>query len=299
METKQACILHTWNPRCYSQPRPATKGGHSTFRISNGGRKSDLQCPPFRFYTCGGSRHTLWMGCARGRGHHGPWMARHAQRDACEGRKVRLGNGLRIAVGRPRRCTNQAWFLGSYHPVTSLLGPDRAHPNVCKHEYVPPHASSDARNASWKASATSFTSFHVVSDRTAVVFQRAVTPFSQLHCVVSRPPSSHPRGRYTLVPGSRGFLCFSEVYEGRGWRDHQIHPLCEQTHLRVGHVATCCATCDASSFDFHVERDVVKADLISRKKSVRKNSDSIDPRTRECEPTGNDGVFFCCFGCGW
>lgn len=124
-------------------------------------------------------------------------------------------------------------------------------------------------------------------------------PFLAVAPTVSLPPSSHPRGRYTPMRGCRGFLCFSEVSEGRGWRDHQIHPLCEQTHPRVGHVATRCATCDASSFDFRVERDVLKADLVSRKKSVRKNSDSIDPRTRECEPTGDDGVFFCCSGCGW
>lgn len=196
---KLLSFTHPWKPNklacCTSgilvataSPVQLRKGGIRRFEFRTGEEKAIFNAPLF---VCtrvvGADTPSGWV--VRGEEDtmdHG-WRdmrtERHAKQERCALETVLASPWIVHAAARTRR-----GFLGTYHHETSPFGPDRAHPQVCKHEYVPPHDSSDAQNAPYKASATSFSSFHVVSDRTAVVFHRPVAPF--FSSCTHRVPSS-------------------------------------------------------------------------------------------------------------
>lgn len=217
-------------PRCYSPSHPRTKGGIRCPIISNGGGKSIFNAPLFFSLSCGGIRHTLLSCWSRRRGRDGPRMAWRARRDSSGTRRMRRGNGLGVLVDRSHICTNQAWFHGDVRP-RNILFPGVIIPiqTSDNHENVPSHASSNANKKKERKKTNHEPRLRRLCLRSLP--SRIAPSWSstvQLHplfCSCTHRVLPHPRFRCTTVLGFHSFLCFSEVSEGRGWRDHQIHPL--------------------------------------------------------------------------
>lgn len=154
----------------------------------------------------------------------------------------------------------------------------------------------------WNASATSVPTSFLVSDGIAVVFHRAVTPFvcsctprvsSVLLSPIHTPVADAPRCGGAVSP------CVSRwsprVGDGVILRYTLLanrYTLAWTTSRRAARLATrllrICASKETSW----------KQNSCLGRSACEKSSEPIDPTTRECEPTGSDGVFFCCFGCG-
>lgn len=76
-----------------------------------------------------------------------------------------------------------------------------------------------------------------------------------------------------------------------------VAPSFVQDTPSLGRVATCCASFVASTLHVRV-KDSLYVLAPHLKGKTRRKSARIGPVARECEPTGGDGVLFCCFGCG-